>query len=118
MLSFATRPDRLNKSVVAKLEAGVTYSELEEILAWVGLPKSTAARLIHAQESSEGVSSGGAAAGRRFRRHLNGILLVSAVVTGVVVVTNQDWPRVLYMLFALALATLLLYKLIGRIATA
>ena len=117
MMSFATRPDRFTKAIKAKLEAGVTSDELEEILAWVGLPKSTAARVIHSQASSDGVSSGGAAAGPRFRRHLGGILFVSAALTAFFVVTSLEWPRVMYMLIALVLATIGLYKLIGRIAT-
>ncbi|NND14358.1 MAG: hypothetical protein HKO10_10355 [Acidimicrobiia bacterium] len=126
MLSFATRPDRLTESVVVKLEEGVTFTELEQIVAWVGLPKSTAARLVHAQGPAGG-SNGGSTGTRsgqidtissgRFRRHLTGILIVAAALTGVAVIQSQNWPRVLYLLIALAVVTYLIRRMIVRITT-
>lgn len=128
MLSFANRPDRFTEAVVAKLNDGVTYAELEEILAWVGAPKSTAARLVHAQESAGGLtdgttggddghSHGDAVTGQRFQRHLTGILIVAAVLTGLAVLQFATWPRVLYLLMALVVATYVLRRLIKRIST-
>ncbi|MBT8198945.1 MAG: hypothetical protein KJO36_00375, partial [Acidimicrobiia bacterium] len=53
----------------------------------------------------------------RFRRHLTGILIVAAALTGVAVVQSQSWPRVLYLLTALAVVTYLLRRMIVRITT-
>lgn len=125
MLSFATRPDRFTEPLVDKLREGVTFSELEEVLAWVGLPKSTAARLAHARGSA-GEPDGGSfgpttnqhgVTGRRFRRHLTGMLLIAAALTGVAVIQSQSWPRVFYLLIALAVSTEVLRRMIYRIST-
>ncbi|MDH3306205.1 MAG: hypothetical protein OEO77_01595 [Acidimicrobiia bacterium] len=48
LMSFATRPDRITDDVVHRLGKGVTHAELLEIAEWVGLPRSTASRLIKA----------------------------------------------------------------------
>ncbi len=126
MLSFATRPDRFNESLVRKLQDGVTFSELEQLLAWVGLPKSTAARLVHARGSAmepaggtrgNGPGQSSVVTGGRFRRHLTAMLMVAAALTGLAVIQSQSWPRVMYLLIALAVITEFLRRVIHRIST-
>jgi len=118
-MSFATRPDRITEEMTALLGKGVTYSELQEIAAWVGLPKSTAAKLVHAQTSTTGTPRlGKRALSQRFGRHLIGILV--AFVFGATllnIASEMSWPRVLFLVVLFGLVAYGVFALIARIAS-
>lgn len=80
-MSYATRPDRLTAELVHRMVDGVTGPELLEITDWVGLPESTAIRLIDANRPPQPSGPGRRGMGDlRFRRTIIGILVTMLIV--------------------------------------
>lgn len=116
-MSFATRPDRITEEMTTLLGKGVTYSELQEIVAWVGLPESTAAKLVHAQTSTAGAQRKRALS-KRFGRHLIGILVAFVLIATLVnIASDMSWPRVLFLVVLFGLVAYGVFALIARIAS-
>ncbi len=115
LMSFAKRPDRFSDEMIDAMRRGVTYPELMEIAAWVGLPKSTAARLVHSRTRNSAPSQGLSA---RFGRHLIGILVVFvAGATLVNIFLGESWVRVVVLAAVFSMIAYGLYSLIARIST-
>jgi hypothetical protein len=118
LMSYATRPDRMTKEVIQKLVDGVTGPELIEIAAWVGLPESTAVRLVDANRPSERRSAGSRGLlETRFRRTLVGILVFMVVLNiALSVGSNVEGPGLVVLVGASVGAAYLVYRVILAIA--
>ena len=80
LMSYATRPHRLTEELVQQMVNGVTGPELLGIAAWVGLPQSTAVRLVDANRPTKPADRNRRGVGdTRFRRALVGILVVMLI---------------------------------------
>ena len=120
LMSFATRPERFTDDIIDRLCAGVTNDELVEISSWLGLPKSTAARLAEAGKNDRARASGqhiAMTAGYRWSI----IALLSLFVVGGAVASigsERNGLSTIYFTAAVTLTAYLIYWLILRLASA
>lgn len=116
LMSYATRPERITEEVIARLRGGVTFAQLETIAAWVGLPRSTAARLAQAEPSADRGQAGGRMP-VAYRRSLLGILLAYLVVAVAFEIGSGSGPWDVFVIAAwMSVAVYLVYSLIVRLA--
>lgn len=76
LLSYATRPERMSEELIHRLVSGVTGPELIEICSWVGLPESTAVRIVEAGRSTSPGEAGAPVFDSRFKRATVMLLVV------------------------------------------
>lgn len=118
LMSYATRPHRLTDELVEQMVNGVTGPELLEIAAWVGLPQSTAIRLVDANRPTNPADRNRRGVGdARFRKALVGILVVM-LITNVATTIASDVSGVGVVLLtgAGAGAAYLVYRVIVAIS--
>jgi hypothetical protein len=120
LMSFATRPERFTDDVIDRLCAGVSNAELVEISAWVGLPKSTAARLAEAGKNDRTRARGQHIAMTTGYRWSIIALLGFFVVGGAVasIGSERSGLSTFYFLAAITMTAYLIYWLIVRLASA
>lgn len=93
LMSYATRPDRFSEDLIDRLVSGVTGPELVSICTWVGLPDSTAARLVRANTTPRAGAKGRMTAPSPFWRAIAGLLIVM-VIGFIVWVLGADFSGV------------------------
>lgn len=120
LMSFATRPERFTDDVIDRLCAGVTNAELVEISAWLGLPKSTAARLAEAGRNDRARARGQHVAMTTGYRWSIIALLGLFVVGGAVasIGSERSGLSTFYTTAAITFTAYLIYWVIVRLASA
>ena len=118
VMSYATRPDRLTEDLVDRMVNGVTGEELLEITDWIGLPQSTAIRLIDANREPTAKTAARGMSDARFRKALVGILVVMVLANvAFVSAAGIDVVGVVLVTAASAAVAWLVYRVIRAIST-
>lgn len=116
LMSYATRPDRITEAWVERLSNGVTHAELKEFSALVGLPQSTAAKLIDVGDRDKTALRGRwPGTGNAYRQAVIGVLAV--FVIGVTLIAGSMDRSPLAALAMGSVTAYLVYRLIARLSS-